>query len=80
LKIFIRVLVFIVLGMLSIGFYMQYKEMPQAEKIIGIGVLLIVLVLLPAFLYHRYRNKNLQDYILDKEKWDQVKENFKKNM
>jgi len=59
---------------------MQYKEMPQAEKIIGIGVLLIVLVLLPAFLYHRYRNKNLQDYILDKEKWDQVKENFKKNM
>ncbi len=80
MKIFIRVLVFIVLGMLSIGFYMQYKEMPQAEKIIGIGVLLIVLVLLPAFLYHRYRNKNLQDYILDKEKWDQVKENFKKNM
>jgi flagellar biosynthesis protein FliP len=80
LKIFIRVLVFIVLGMLSIGFYMQYKEMPQAEKIIGIGVLLIVLVLLPAFLYHRYRNKNLQDYILDKEKWEQVKENFKKNM
>jgi flagellar biosynthesis protein FliP len=80
LKIFIRVLVFIVLGILSIGFYMQYKEMPQAEKIIGIGVLLIVLVLLPAFLYHRYRNKNLQDYILDKEKWDQVKENFKKNM
>lgn len=80
MKIFIRVLVFIVLGMLSIGFYMQYKEMPQAEKIIGIGVLLIVLVLLPAFLYHRYRNKNLQDYILDKEKWEQVKENFKKNM
>ena len=66
--------------MLSIGFYMQYKEMPQAEKIIGIGVLLIVLVLLPAFLYHRYQNKNLQDYILDKEKWEQVKENFKKNM
>lgn len=80
MKIFIRVLVFIVLGMLSIGFYMQYKEMPQAEKIIGIGVLLIVLVLLPAFLYHRYQNKNLQDYILDKEKWEQVKENFKKNM
>ena len=80
MKIFIRVLVFIVLGILSIGFYMQYKEMPQAEKIIGIGVLLIVLVLLPAFLYHRYRNKNLQDYILDKERWDQVKENFKKNM
>ncbi len=80
MKIFIRVLVFIVLGILSIGFYMQYKEMPQAEKIIGIGVLLIVLVLLPAFLYHRYRNKNLQDYILDKEKWEQVKENFKKNM
>jgi flagellar biosynthesis protein FliP len=80
LKIFIRVLVFIVLGMLSIGFYMQNKEIPQAEKIIGIGVLLIVLVLLPTFLYHRYRNKNLQDYILDKEKWEQVKENFKKNM
>lgn len=80
MKIFIRVLVFIVLGMLSIGFYMQNKEIPQAEKIIGIGVLLIVLVLLPTFLYHRYRNKNLQDYILDKEKWEQVKENFKKNM
>jgi flagellar biosynthesis protein FliP len=73
-------MVFIVVVMLGVGFYMQNQKMPNAEKVIGITVLLIVLVLLPVFLYYRYRNKNMQDYILDKEKWEQVKENFKKNM
>ena len=79
MKTFIRICLIIIVGMLSAGFYLQYVENPQAEKVIGIAVLMVVLVLLPAFLYHRYRNKNLQDYLLTKEKMEQLKENFKKN-
>lgn len=80
MKWFLRILVMLILAMLITGFIMQSKESAYSEKVIGIGVLLIVLVLLPAFLYHRYRNKNIQDYIFDNEKWEKYKKQFKKNM
>jgi c-di-AMP phosphodiesterase-like protein len=80
MKWFLRILVILILIILITGFILQSYENVFAEKVIGIGVVLIVLVLLPAFLYHRYRNKNIQDYVLDNEKWEKLKEQFKKNM
>lgn len=65
--------------LLFTGLYMQNQNLPYAEKVIGISVLLLVAVLLPLFLYYRYKNKNLQDYILDKEKWEKIKENYREN-
>lgn len=70
---------FIVLLSLSIGVYLQNIKHPIAEKIMGISVLVIIFVLIPLFLYYRFKEKNLNDYILDKEKWEKIKENFKKN-
>mgnify|MGYP000185374198 CR=1 FL=1 len=29
-----------------------------------IGVLLIAFVLMPLFIYHRYKNKNVKDYLM----------------
>ncbi len=72
-------LLIIIMILLFTGLYMQNQNLPYAEKVIGISVLLLVAVLLPLFLYYRYKNKNLQDYILDKEKWEKIKENYREN-
>jgi len=58
---------------------MQSKSLPQGEKIIGISVLLFTFVLLPLFLYYRFRNKNLKDYMLTKENIDKMIEKYKKS-
>lgn len=53
------------------GIWMQYVQHPLAEKVIGISTLLIAVYLLPLFLYYRYKDKKMEDYILTKEKMEQ---------
>jgi len=77
MKLFIKVLAIIVVSLLGIGLYMQSKSLPQAEKVIGISVLALALILLPFFLYYRFRNKNLKDYMLTKENIDKMIEKSK---
>jgi len=71
-KLFIKIVAIVVISLLSVGIYMQSKSLPQGEKIIGISVLLLAFVLLPLFLYYRFRNKNLKDYMLTKENIDKM--------
>jgi len=78
MKLFLKIITLIIFLMLCIGFYFQYIEKPFADKIIGIAVLMIILILLPVFLYARLRNKNMKDYLLTDEKWKEMKENLKK--
>ena len=47
----------------TVGFYLQYVEKnPKYDKVLGSGVLVLVFVLLPLFLYDRYKDKNIDDY------------------
>jgi len=78
-KLFIKIVAIVVISLLSVGIYMQSKSLPQGEKIIGISVLLLTFVLLPLFLYYRFRNKNLKDYMLTKENIDKMIEKSKKS-
>ena len=52
------------IGLLIRGYYVKelinYKE---GEKIIGLGVLFGAFIYLPIFLYHRWKNKNISDYM-----------------
>jgi hypothetical protein len=48
------------------------------ERIIGFTVLTGAFIYLPLFLYHRWKDKRLQDYTLSEENLKKVKErNFK---
>ena len=48
------------------------------ERIIGFTVLTGAFIYLPLFLYHRWKDKRLQDYTLSQENLKKVKErNFK---
>jgi len=77
MKLFVRILLMSVLLILGVGFYLKYTDNPKGNLLIGLGVLLFAFVLMPSFLYHRYRDKKLTDYTLNKEKIDQIIDNLK---
>jgi hypothetical protein len=62
MKYVIRILFYIVLAFIGYGFYIKNTTGAAGDKWVGIGVLISALVLMPIFLWHRYKNKNLEDY------------------
>ncbi len=63
LKRFIQFIFILNLGLFFYGLYLQYVLHDQTyQKIMGVGVLLMVFILLPLFLYYRYKDKSIEDY------------------
>ena len=58
------------LGMLVTGFYLKNAGDANGEIVIGLGVLVVAFILMPLFIYHRYKNKNLSDFTFEKFKKD----------
>ena len=54
------------LGMLGTGFYLKNSGDVNGEIMIGLGVLMVAFILMPLFIYHRYKNKNMADFTFDK--------------
>lgn len=73
MKYIIRILLAAIIGLIGYGYYLKNNSINEGDKWIGIGVLLIAFILMPLFIYHRYKNKNIKDYLMsnfteDKEK------------
>lgn len=49
-------------------------DLPYAQKLIGFGVLGLFFVVIPLFSYHRWKDKNAQDYMLTKEKLQEMRD------
>lgn len=54
-------------------------EVTYSERLIGLGVALLFLVVFPLFSYYRWKDKNLKDYMLTKENLDKMRESQKEN-
>ena len=39
----------------------------NSEKLIGLGTVLLFFIVIPLFLYYRWRNKSFKDFILKKD-------------
>lgn len=50
----------------------------NAQKYIGFGVVGLFFVVFPLFIYHRWANRSLKDYMLTKENLDKMRESQKK--
>ncbi|WP_179374781.1 hypothetical protein [Winogradskyella wichelsiae] len=46
-----------------------------SQKFIGFGVLGLFFVVFPLFSYYRWKDKDVQDYMLTKENLDKMREN-----
>jgi len=62
MKYIVRILALLVILMVGYGYYLKNTQGDEGDKWIGIGVLVLSLVLLPVFLYHRYKNKKITDF------------------
>ncbi len=78
MKYLISTILIVILGMLIYGFYVKSTGDFNGEIIVGIAVLLIAFVLMPLFIFHRYKNKDLSEFRLD-EWFEKLKENEKKH-
>ena len=60
---------------IATGFYFRMQdEIILGDRIIGIAVLASTFILLPLFLYHRWKGKKLKDYTLSDENIKKMKE------
>ena len=64
MKYILRFLLFSFFALVIYGYYLKNINSADGDKWVGLGVLLLALVLMPLFIYHRYRNKNIKDYVL----------------
>jgi hypothetical protein len=58
----IKTLLLIVICFVSFGYYHKNSGNPEGDKWVGIGILIMALVLMPLFVYHRYKGKDLNRY------------------
>jgi len=50
------------------GIYLLKTEHPKAEIVMGLGIFYLSFLLMPIFIYHRYRDGKYKKYQLDDEK------------
>ena len=62
------------MGCIAFGYYLNYDKEGSGEKYIGTGVLLFAFILMPLFIYHRYKDKDLSRYSFKQPPEDREKE------
>lgn len=62
MKIVLRILLLLALGLIGYGYYLNTSGQEMGEKFIGSGVVIFAFILMPLFIYHRYKNKDLRNY------------------
>ena len=74
----IKILAIIIGLAIATGFYFRINdEMLLGDRIIGIAVLASAFILLPLFLYHRWKGKKLKDYTLSDENLKKMRDRKK---
>lgn len=71
-------LVLFILDMLAFGAGFYYLKIREDEllgnRIVGFSVLGLILIVMPIFLYIRYKGKDMNKYLLTKENLDKMRD------
>jgi len=74
MKIILSVL-FIIVGLgVLLGFYIKTSDQSTGDIIIGISILVGTFILMPLFIYHRWKNRSVKDYMLTKENIEKMRD------
>ncbi len=75
MKTVIKILAISIVIAIGIGFYYRMNnDILLGDRIIGIAVLSSAFILMPIFLYVRWKGKKLSDYTLTKENMDRMRD------
>lgn len=67
MRYFLTVLLILVIAGLCIGFFVKSENVETGQLIIGGSIVVGFFILMPLFIYHRWKNKSVKDYMLTKE-------------
>ncbi|WP_224484210.1 hypothetical protein [Robertkochia aurantiaca] len=80
MKIFLKILFISIVVAGCVGYYFKFREDHlTGDRIIGIAVLAFSFLLMPLFIFHRSKGKQLKDYTFTKENLDRMNEKKNKN-
>jgi hypothetical protein len=67
---------FFILSILLVllGFYFKSENYSQGELLIGLGVVCGFLVTMPLFLYNRWKDRDVKEYMLTKESFQKMRD------
>ena len=71
MKYIIAIFSIIAVGSIFTGYVMDFQN---SEKLIGFGVAGLFFIVFPLFSYYRWKDKDVKDYMLTKEKLDEMRE------
>ncbi len=67
MKYILSILFISVLIGLGVGFYLKTDDEATGNLIIGLSLMGGFFVVMPLFIYHRWKDKSVKDYMLNKE-------------
>ncbi|WP_405208421.1 hypothetical protein [Aquimarina sp. LLG6339-5] len=68
MKYVIRILFIAVVALVAIGYYHKNSgDHLTGDKWVGLGILGASFILMPLFIYHRWKDKKVKDYMLTEE-------------
>ncbi|AVR45021.1 hypothetical protein C7S20_06900 [Christiangramia fulva] len=75
MKLFMKILGISILIAIGVGFYFRLSGNElTGDRIIGISVLVSSFILMPIFLYVRWKGKRLKDYTLSQENMEKMRD------
>jgi len=74
MKLSLQILILITIIGLSIGFYIKADDPAKGDLFIGLSLVLLFFVIMPLFIYHRWKNRSVKDYMLTKESIEKMRE------
>ena len=68
MKLLVKILFIIFIVWMCVGGYLLQTEHPKAQIVMGLGVFFMSFILMPVFIYHRYRDGKYKKYQINDEK------------
>lgn len=74
MRYFIILFFLIAVALVCYGFYIKAEDLKSGELFIGLGVAVGFFLWMPTFLYHRWKDKNVKDYMLTNDSFKKMRE------
>ncbi|MEE4000076.1 hypothetical protein V1T75_06965 [Tenacibaculum sp. FZY0031] len=68
MKTILKILFIIFLIWMIVGAYLLNTEHPKAQVVMGLGVLYMSFILMPLFIYYRYKDGKYKKYVMNSDK------------
>jgi len=65
MKTILKILFVIFIGGLLVGFYLQKINNPNYQIVLGLDILFLSFILMPLFIFYRYKNGKYKKYVID---------------